>query len=168
MNTPTFKGPVIWIMLLLWIGILGQSCNKTEYVYGIEDQLIKPINSEKNKPKTSMQYISILYTNLFRKPMSPNELLDAQRAIESIGDKQIAYDILVSKMIRNPEVLIPSDEEMRENPEKFIRNLYTRFLIRQPTEAELNWMRNYLFKNPKVTAEQFYFAFATSNEHFHY
>jgi hypothetical protein len=100
--------------------------------------------------------------------MSPNELLEAQRAIESIGDKQIAYDILVSKFISNPEVVVPSNDEMRSEPEKFIRDLYTRFFIRQPTEAELNWLINYLKKHPGVTAEQFYFAFATSNEHFHY
>ena len=137
--------------------ILFSSCEVEDYyVYGINDIEITPVNSEKDKAKTEAQYISILYTNLF------------QKAIESIGDKQIAFDMLVSKYMNDPEVKLPTDESMRENPEQFVRNTYSRFYVRQPTEAELQWMINYIESRPALTTELVYFSFATSNEHFHY
>ena len=154
--------------LLVCLFTLFFSCTEKEYIYEIDTQTILPVNSEKDKGKTDVQYISILYTNLFRKAMSPNDMLDALRAIESIGDKQVAYDILVSKYMNTGEVVFPSKEEMRANPEQFIRDIYKRFFVRQPTEAELTWMKNYIQSRPDALPEHFYFAFATSNEHFHY
>ncbi len=168
MNTQTLGKTIGWVILILLL-VTAQSCKQDDYVvFEIEEQTILPVNAEKDKDKTNVQYISILYTNLFRKAMSPNDMLDALNAIESIGDKQVAFDILVSKYMNSNEVVIPSDEEMREDPEKFIRDTYKRFFVRQPTQAELTWMRNYINSRQDVTAELIYFAFATSNEHFHY
>ena len=61
-----------------------------------------------------------------------------------------------------------ADDDMRADPEKFIRATYKRFLVRQPTEAELKWMVNYIESRPQMTTELAYFAFATCNEAFHY
>ena len=144
------------------------SCQEDYYVYGIEDIEIKPVNSEKDKAKTNAQYIAILYTNMFQKAIGPNQMLQALKAVESIGDKQIAYDILVSKYMRDQDVILPTVESMQADPETFIRETYTRFLVRQPTEAELQWMINYIQSRPALTPELVYFSFATSNEHFHY
>ena len=144
------------------------SCQDEYLVYGIEDVEITPVNSEKDKPKTHAQYISILYANMFQKAIGPNQMLEALSAIESIGDKQVAYDMLVSKYMNDPDVKIPSVESMRNDPETFVRETYTRFLVRQPTEAELQWMINYIDSRPSLTPELVFFSFATSNEHAHY
>ena len=155
--------------LLLSMTIL-LSCEKETdyYVYEVEDIEITPVNSYKDKPKTHSQYISILYANMFQTAIGPNQMLQALKAIESIGDKQVAYDILVSKYMNDPNVKLPSDESMREDPEAFVRDTYKRFLVRQPTEAELQWMINYIESRPTLTTELVYFSFATSNEHAHY
>jgi hypothetical protein len=152
---------------MLWMMLLS-SCQDEYYVYGIEDVDITPVNSDKDKPKTHSQYISILYANMFQKAIGPNQMLQALNAIESIGDKQVAYDMLVSKYMNDPDVKIPSVEYMRDDPETFVRETYTRFLVRQPTEAELQWMINYIDSRPSLTPELVYFSFATSNEHVHY
>jgi hypothetical protein len=157
----------------MWCGIATLAlflagCQKDYYVYEINDQTILPVNSQKIKPKSITQYISILYTNFFQKAISPNSMLQAQKAIESVGDKQVAFDILLSKYMNDPKVILPTVESMRQDPEGFIRNTYRRFLVREPTEAELNWMLNYMQSRPNVTPEHFYFAFGTCNEHFHY
>lgn len=167
MNTPALNKLNGWLFAILWILLLA-GCRKDIYVYEIDDVTILPVNSQKIKPKTTTQYISILYTNFFQKAISPNAMLEAQKAIESIGDKQVAFDILVSKYMNDPRVILPSATEMRDDPEAFIRATYRRFLVREPTEAELNWMINYIASRPDVIPEHFYFAFATSNEHFHY
>ena len=148
--------------------IFFSSCQDEYLVYGIEDVDITPVNSEKDKPKTHAQYISILYANMFQKAIGPNQMLQALNAIESIGDKQVAYDMLVSKYMNDPDVKIPTIESMRNDPETFVRDTYTRFLVRQPTEAELQWMINYIDSRPSLTPELVFFSFATSNEHAHY
>jgi hypothetical protein len=148
--------------------LLASSCKEEYVVYGVEDLEITPVNAGKDKAKTDAQYISVLYTNMFQAAIGPNQMLQAQNAIESIGDKQVAYDILVSKYMNDPDVKLPTEESMRADPEAFVRNTYKRFLIRQPTEAELQWMINYIVSRPALTPELVYFSFATSNEHFHY
>ena len=158
---------VLGLVLTTFLGLY--SCQEEYYyVYGIDDLDIRPVNSYKDKPKTHTQYISILYANMFQKAIGPNQMLQALNAIESIGDKQIAYDMLVSKYMNDPEVKIPSVESMRDDPETFVRDTYTRFLVRQPTEAELQWMINYIERRPSMTPELVYLSFATSNEHAHY
>ena len=143
-------------------------CQKDIYeIYEINDIEVLPVNAQKNKAKTDAQYISILYTNFFQIPIGPNKLLEALNAIRSIGDKQIAYDIIVSKYLnQSPE--LPTKAEMDGDPESFIRNTYSRFLTRQPTEAELAWMLNYLQSNPSLTPDLVYVSFATCNEHYYY
>ena len=129
---------------------------------------ITPVNPTKDKAKTHSQYISILYTNMFQRAIGPNRLLDALNAIESIGDKQVAYDMLVSKYMNAPDIILPTEDYMRSDPESFVRDTYERFLVRQPTEAELQWMIIYIESRPALTPELVYFSFATSNEHAHY
>ena len=158
-----------WLYLIAISGMIFLSSCQDEYlVYGIDDVAITPVNSEKDKPKTHAQYISILYANMFQKAIGPNQMLEALSAIESIGDKQVAYDMLVSKYMNDPDVKIPSVESMRNDPATFARDTYTRFLVRQPTEAELQWMINYIDSRPSLTPELVFFSFATSNEHAHY
>lgn len=167
MNTRISGKPPVLLAIVL-AGLFFAACQKEYVVYGIDDLDIRPVNSEKDKAKTHSQYISILYANMFQTAIGPNQMLEALKAIESIGDKQVAYDMLVSKYMNDPKVKIPTAESMRQDPEGFVRDTYTRFLVRQPTAAELQWMLNFIESRPAVTPELIYFAFATSNEHGHY
>lgn len=167
MNMQALNKSGLWGAALVLI-LSFSGCQKDYFVYEINDQKILPVNSQKIKPKSITQYISILYTNFFQRAISPNSMLQAQKAIESVGDKQVAFDILLSKYMNDPKVILPTVESMKQDPEGFIRNTYRRFLVREPTEAELNWMLNYIKSRPNVTPEHFYFAFGTCNEHFHY
>ena len=168
MNTQILNKRLLPGIALLVALMAFSACKKDYDVYEVNDVNVKPVNSEKDKPKTHTQYISILYTNLFQEAIGPNRMLEALKAIQSIGDKQIAYDILVSKYMNDKDVELPKIDEMRMNPESFVRNTYERFLVRQPTEAELQWWLNYIESHPDLTPELVYFAFATCNEHFHY
>ena len=157
------KIPILYILLICLI-----SCEKDIYeIYEVNDVEVLPVNAYKNKAKTDAQYISILYTNYFQEPIGPNKLLHALNAIRSIGDKQIAYDMIVSKYL-TAAPFIPTKEEMDADPETFIKNTYLRFLTRQPIEAELSWWLNYLDSNPTVTPELVFLSFSTSNEYYYY
>jgi hypothetical protein len=164
MNMQTFTKLLLSIILC----VLISSCEKDIYeVYEVNSLEVLPVNADKDKAKSDAQYVSILYTNYFQVPIGPNKLLEALNAIRSIGDKQIAYDIIGSKYLnQSPEM--PTKAEMDEDPETFIRNTYFRFLTRQPTEAELAWMLNYINSDSAITPDLVYLAFSTSNEYYYY
>ena len=51
---------------------------------------------------------------------------------------------------------------------KILYETYKRFLVREPTEAETTYFKNYINSDPNVTPELVYFAFALSNEYLFY
>ncbi|MEX1187991.1 MAG: hypothetical protein WED33_01955 [Bacteroidia bacterium] len=123
---------------------------------------------DKTKLKTQEQYVSILYTNLFQQALSGNQLVQIIDCLESIGDKELGREVLISNFMNEPSVQLPSDSAMRANPNQFILDTYERFFVRIPTEAELTWYRNFIETNPQLSAELVYFAFALSNEYLYY
>jgi hypothetical protein len=164
MNTRIFSKLLMAALILFSFG----SCQKDVYeIYDVNEIEVLPINAQKTKAKRDAQYISILYTNYFQEAIGPSKLLQALDAIRSVGDKQIASDMIVSKYLTNAPI-IPSKAEMDADPEAFIRNTYLRFYTRQPIEAELSWMLNFLKKNPTITPEHVYLSFSTSNEYYYY
>jgi hypothetical protein len=123
---------------------------------------------EKTKVKTQQQYVSILYTNLFQQALSGNQLVQIIDCLESIGDKELGREVLISNFMNKPNVQLPSDSLMRADPDQFIKDTYERFFVRIPTEGELTWYRNFIETNPQLSAELVYFAFALSNEYLYY
>ena len=112
-----------------------------------------------------MQYISILYANLFQTALSSNELVEITNCIESIGDKEVAHEIVLSNFMNSQQVLIPSDSLMRSDLNHFIEETYKRFYVRDITEAERKFFIDFFESNPGVSSEMVYMAFALSNEY---
>ena len=124
--------------------------------------------NRKRYDKTTNQYISILHANLFQQALSANELVEISRCIESIGDKQVAHEIILSNFMNKSGVIIPSDSLMREDIDAFIEETYKRFYVRDITEAEREFFKNFFESNPDVSAEMVYMAFSLSNEYQYY
>lgn len=164
---PTSKRSLPLSGLLIALVALG-ACKEKSYIYGVEEVLVQPVDLSGKKEKTPEQYIAILYANLYQKAMSPNQLVQATETITSIGDKQVAYETLISKFMNDPDIRLPSEQSMREDPEAFVIETYKRFFVRVPTEGEKTWMINYIKSHPEVTPEHVYYAFAISNEYYYY
>jgi hypothetical protein len=146
------------------------SCEEKSYLYEVDPVEVLPNNAGKNKPKTPDQYVSVLYSNLYRRGLSPNQMVDLTDLITSIGDKQTAFEVVTAKIMTHPDVIaqIPNDEEMRADVEKFVVDTYKRFYVRVPTEAEKAFFINFIESNPNVRPEHVYYSFATSNEYYFY
>ncbi len=123
------------------------------------------VYSGKGKLKTHEQYIAVLYSNIFRRGITVNELNDARDALYSLGDKQLGYEILVVNYLERPDAIIPSDDFMRQYPDSFLTEVYNRYFVREISEAERTWMRNYIEDNrDEVGVEEVIAAVALSNE----
>ena len=124
-----------------------------------------PNNGVKTKAKTTEQFLNIVYANLYQVPLSPNDLVRMSELILSIGDKKIAYETVIARMMNDPDIQLPDTGAMRADLNAFVGDTYRRFFVRDPTQAERAWWINYLETNTNLTAEEVYFAFATSDEY---
>ncbi len=166
MNMPISAKSVV--LCLLAVVLLG-SCRRDEYlIYEVDQVPVQGVNYGKNKQKTTEQYIAILHANLFQRALSANQQVEISNLIESIGDKQVAFEMVVSNFMNRPDVIIPSMQEMRADVDGFITATYRRFLIRLPTEAEKAWFRNFIETNTFVTPELVYLSFALCDEYQYY
>lgn len=156
---------VVFLVLLLGVG--GTGCKK-DRIYEVDTVPLLPPSPNKDKEKTNEQYAAILHANLFQTALSANELFELSQCISSIGDKELAREVIISNFMNKPGVIIPSDSLMRADIDAFTVATYERFLVRQPTEAEKTWFRNFIESDPNVSAELVYFSFALSNEYLFY
>lgn len=162
-RTTDYRKLTFGLLLLL----LVSACTK-EPIYELNDVGILPPSANKDQPKTNEQYVAILHANLFQNGLSANELYGIGQCIESIGDKELAREVIISNFMNKPGVIIPSDSAMRADIDAFTVDTYRRFLVRDPSEAEKTWFRNYIEADPNVTPEIVYFSFAMSDEYLFY
>lgn len=156
------------LALVLASALVLPSCKKKEEfseIYEVDAFNAVPNSSGKIKIKTDEQYISVLYANLFQKAISTKLLNDMIDAIYSVGDKEIAHEMILKKFMADPEIKIPTKNEMKADPEKFIKDAYKRFFVRDISEAEKKWFLDYFNNYPQVTPEWVYTSFALSNEY---
>ena len=156
--------------LLIFSILLFTSCKEKSYIYEVNEVNVSSNSSNitKTKAKRAEQFIAILYANLFAKPISPNQLVELSELIQSIGDKQVAFETIISKFLCDPEVQIPSNQEMRGDLSSFVIATYQRFYVRLPSQAEKAYFINFIESHPNLTPENIYFSFAVSDEYYHY
>jgi hypothetical protein len=153
------------LLLFFCFSVFVSSCKKEDIIYDVNQVNATSYNANKNKLKTISQYISILYANLFQKALSANELVEITKCIESIGDKEVAHEIVLSNFMNKSGVTLPSDSLMRTDINAFIEDTYKRFYVRDLTEAEREFFLNFFESHPDVSVEMVYSAFSLSNEY---
>jgi hypothetical protein len=135
------------------------------YIYGVNGENLYQSNVEKDKQKTSEQYISILYANLFQNSVPQNDLVELSELRLCIGDKQAADELILNNFVNSGNVTIPSDNEMRADVDKFIEETYLRFFLRKPNAYETFELKKEIEDDAGLTPELIYQAFALSNEY---
>ena len=166
------------LYLLLLPGLILSGCKKEvqvnedvildRVVYGVNDVDLYSSSAEKTKQKNSTQFISIAYADLYKTAIAGNQLTKLSELALSIGDKQMANEIFVGGFINDPNVKIPTKEDMLLDIDKFIEDTYIRFYLRKPTELEMHYFRNFINNDPDITPEIIYTAFTRSNEYWFY
>lgn len=159
------------LLLILFLIYIASSCKKDireDNKYGVNPVESLPPNAGKSKQKTDGQYVAILHANLFQKALSADQIFEISQCIESIGDKELAREVIISNFMNEGDAIMPGNDEMRADIRTFITETYLRFLVRNPTEAEITYFTNYIKANPNVSPELVYFSFSLSNEYLFY
>lgn len=166
-KTTFFKFRYLFAICILFA---SGSCKKqeTKYEYVVNNVDILPSNVNKTRMKTTDQYVSILYANLFQKALSSNNLFTISQCFDSVGDQILARQILIANLMKKPGVIIPTLNDMNANLDKFVVDTYVRFYVRKPTESEREFMKKTIQADPNITPELVYIAFALSDEYMYY
>jgi len=139
-------------------------------IYQIDTVPVYQSNTEKDRLKTPLQYISSLYSNLYYSSI-PSNLLDNLVIYRlSIGDKTLINELILNAMLNDPIVQanIPDDADMFDDVDAFIEDSYLRFYLRKPSEYEKYGMANIIEADPDITVIDIYRSFLLSNEYMYY
>lgn len=165
MNMLVYKNNKSISLLLIIIVLFACSKDEKEYVYQIDEVEISQAGAEKPNVKTSTEYISIAYADVFGSNVPTNLLEDLKKIYESFGDKGVAEDLIIKNFLNDNSVQIPTNQEMEENISLFVTNAYKKVFNRAPNEAELWFLKDCIEKDSNVSPEVVYYALMTSNEY---
>lgn len=156
--------------------ILIASCKKEieekqvydNIIYQLDSTKLYSTSADKNKQKSSIQYISILYSDLYSKGIPTNELADLAELNLSLGDKTMSNELVLSHYLNDPTIQKPSESEMRNDVETFVRNTYLLFYRRFPTPYEQIFLVEMINNDTEMKVKDVYTAFILSNEYYYY
>jgi len=156
------------LLATVCIGCKKEVTQNVEYdniIYDINNEVIYATSSEKTKQKTPLQFISILHTDLFGTGIPPNDLNEMGTLFLSIGDKNIARELILSNWMADINVQLPMMADMRANPDEFVEQVFVKFYLRKPDAYEKKFFVDKITGDMNVTPEFVYLAFALSNEY---
>ncbi len=135
------------------------------YIYNVDGEVLYQSNAEKVKEKTAEQYLSILYSNLYKKSVPQSDLNALAEVRLALGDKQMADELILNGFVNSPDVSVPSDAEMRADIEGFIQQTFIRFFLREPTPYETFEIKKAIEEDSELSPILIYQSFALSNEY---
>jgi hypothetical protein len=152
------------------LGVLfTSSCKKeTFFTYEVDDVRVAKERGEKGTPKSTVEFISIAYTDILGTTITQSQLSQLSLIYLAFGDKRLLEDLLIRNMINSTQAQIPSDEQMRADIPTFVKETYLRIYNREPDELELFELDKRIETNPSLSAKGVFFALMTSDEYRYY
>lgn len=166
-NTIKYKA----FAILLALVVFASGCKKeppTTYIYGVNSVGVTQDGVSKPNVKSTVEFISIAYSDLFGNTINQATLTDLATAYVSFADRKLIEDMIIRNFLNTPGIDIPTLTEMNANVPTFIINSYKKFYNREPNEFELWQMQNLIASDAAITPELVYYAFMTSNEYRYY
>lgn len=169
MNTLEFKRVKLTRLLLFVVVTSIAACTKEKsYVYEVNNVTVQQPGGVKGTAKSTTEFISIAYADLFGTTISNADLVELFTAYSSFGDKKLIEDRIIRSFLDKPGVQIPSKQTMRSDLSLFINDSYKKFYNREPNEFEKYYMKNFLESDTTVSPSMLYYSFMTSNEYRYY
>ncbi len=154
--------------VLLFLFLLA-GCKKEQVnQYEIDEITLYSNASEKKNLKTDEQFLSILYSDLFDKSISAQEMSLLTRSYTALGDKALVIDMLTKTMLISPDANVPSPEQMHEHPEVFVEEAFKRFYIRKPNVQESWFFTNLIVQDTSIKPVDVYYSMLTADEYRYY
>ncbi len=156
-------------LILLFVSVVLFSCHKDPtYSYGVNDVSVTQHGANKPNVKSTIEFISISYSDLFGTTIPAGNLTDLSLCYLAFGDKKFIEDLIIRNFLKKPGVIIPTAAQMNADIPAFVQATYHKFYTRDPNEFEKWQIVNYIKSNSNVTPELVYYSFMTSDEYRYY
>ena len=165
----TIKNYMKKLLFLLMLSITVWSCKKeTDFVYEVNDVQVGKDKIGKGIPKSTVEFISIAYSDLVGSTISQNDLSKVTLLYLACGDKRLLEDLLIKNIVNSELVNISTNEVMRADVTAFVNNTYLKLFNREPNELELFNLKKQITENISITPKLIYYAMMTSDEYRYY
>lgn len=142
------------------------ACTKEiKYQYDVNDVSVKQQGGEKNNRKSTTEFISIAYADLFGSNIPSSKLSNLSFAYASFGDLKIIEKIIIKNLLNDSNVIIPPLPSLNGDTALFIANSYKKFYNREPNEFEKHYWKDLIRTNATITPVTIYYAMMTSDEY---
>jgi hypothetical protein len=160
-----FLVAVFFLALLTGIN----ACKKEkEIIYDVNDVQVEQEGGVKNNVKSTEEFISIAYSDLYGQEISNSNLQKLNLAYSAFGDNKLIEDMVIRNFLKDPALVLPSKQSMTADPAAFVTATYKKFLNRQPNEFENYYLTKIIVEDTSVAPANFYYTLMTSNEYRYY
>lgn len=90
--------------------VIISSCTKdTTYLYDVKDVSVTQSGNSKSRAKTTTEFISIAYADLFATTISNAKLVELNTAYSSFGDKKLIEDRIIRQFLADTSLTMPTN-----------------------------------------------------------
>jgi hypothetical protein len=154
-------------MLVVLIGMVACTKEKS-YIYQVNNVNVAQPGGKKQNVKSTEEFISIAYSDLFGTTISQQELINLTQAYNSFGDLKLIEDMIIRNFLNTTGIVIPASTIMRADINAFVNSSYQKFLNRTPNSYEKWFVSNVIQSDTSISPVLVYYSFMTSNEYMHY
>ncbi len=154
------------LTLLACCLVLLFSCTKDKkYQYEVDPVTVSQTDGDKTNVKTTTEFISIAYSDLYGNTISQTKLVNLSIAYTSFGDLKVIEERIIRNFLNDPAVIVPTQPSVGGDTALFITNCYRKFYNRDANEFEKYHWLELIRSNSAVTPATIYFAMMTSDEY---
>lgn len=142
------------------------SCTEEKkYQYEVDPVGVGNGGGEKTNQKSTTEFISIAYSDLFGTSIPQSKLVNLSVAYNSFGDLKVIEERIISNLLNDTTIHLPISPAVNGDTSLFISNTYKKLYNREPNAYEkFKWIdiiRSDVNANPTTI----YFALMTSDEY---
>ena len=157
-------------LIFIFSVLLLFSCKKEKKItYQLNDVTIENNSANKDHLKSTIEFISIAYSDIFGTVISTNKLAELSQIYKAFGDKKLIEQMVIKNFLNEPSIQISQiDRSSTSTINSFVQNTYTKLYNRTPDEYELWFVADMIQKDTTLTSELIYFSLMTANEYRYY
>src|SRR5688572_17303019 len=154
------------ICVFIFLAIAFTSCvEENQYQYELDDITVSQQNGEKNNQKSTTEFISIAYADLFGTSIPQSKLVNLSVAYTSFGDLKVIEERIIRNLLNDPNVIVPAQISVGGDTMLFVGNTYKKLYNREPNPYEKHFWKELIRNDASVTPTTIYYALMTSDEY---
>ncbi len=153
------------ILYVFVMSLLISCSTKKEVEYEVDPVAVAASGGDKNNQKSTTEFISIAYADLFNTEISQTRLVNLSIAYSSFGDLRVIEDRIIRNFLNDTNAVIPASISVSGDTSVFISNSYKKFFNREATAFEKYQWLQLIRSNPSTSPLTVYYSLMTSDEY---